>query len=464
LLSSVQGDTIQAGSDIQSAISTAKAGDMILVGPGDHDSFQVDKPLTIVGEGEPVLHAAIQRPAIKIICDGVTISGFKILGVGKDTTAKFNYYMDNPAAAAGQRLDQPNAAIVIRANDVSLRDMTIFGSQAGVQAENSDHLAVQNSTLESCNTGVSLSHCSSCKVEGCRFTNSKKNGLDVQLCDDFAMENSSIINSSNAGLLLKESDKCQVQDNLFSGNLFGLALWNSSCSQVRRNRADHNYYGILITDSSNHNTIADNVVEENSRGEIVKGFGVGISLQENSSINLVIRNTAKKNFSGLEVSRGCKLNAIFGNNASDNSHGIRLNENRNNLIFGNNFYNNNINAYENASLNIWNTTFGNYYSDYHGKDENGDGIGDQPYALPGQDSKSNDYQPLIKPYHYGGLNLTALKEEVGRYARYGPADEEIPPYRMSGGTIVIASRIPTSPPRWSDSKPLDINGGLGDSR
>jgi len=97
----------------------------------------------------------------------------------------------------------------------------------------------------------------------------------VQLCDDFAMENSSIINSSNAGLLLKESDKCQVQDNLFSGNLFGLALWNSSCSQVRRNRADHNYYGILITDSSNHNTIADNVVEENSRGEIVKGFGVG---------------------------------------------------------------------------------------------------------------------------------------------------------------------------------------------
>jgi len=461
LFSSVQGSTIQAGLDIQAAISVAKAGDTILVGPGDQNSFEVDKPLAIVGQGEAVLHAAIQKPAIKIICNGITISGFKILGVGKDTTAKFNYYMENPAAAAGQRLDQPNAAIVISANDVSLKDMIIFGSQVGVQAENADNLTVQNTTLESCDAGVSLSHCRFCKFEGCRFSNCRKYGLNAEQCDDLTIKNSSIVNSANAGLLLKESDQCQVQDNVFSGNYFGLSLWNSSFNQVRRNRADHNYYGILITDSSNSNTIADNVVEENSRSEIVKGFGIGISLQENSSCNLVIRNTATKNFNGLDVSKGCKLNAVFGNNASDNSHGIRLNENRNNLIFGNNFFNNNINAYENASLNIWNTTIGNYYSDYHGKDENGDGIGDQPYALPGQDSKSKDFRPLSEPYRNASLDLATLKDEVKRYARYGPADDEIPPFRMKGGTIVISSRVPTSPPKWSDSKPLDINGGLG---
>jgi len=463
LISSAQGSTIQAGADIQAAISAAKAGDTILVGPGDQNSFEVDKPLTILGQGEPVLHAVIQKPAIKIICDGTTVSGFKILGVGKDTTAKFNYYMGNPAAAAGQRLDQPNAAIVISANDVSLKDITIFGSQVGVQAENTDNLSIQNATLESCDTGVSLVRGSLCRFAGCKFSNCRKYGLNVEQCNNLTIQNSSFVNSPNAGILLKESDECQVQDNVFSGNRFGLSLWNASFNQVRRNRADHNYYGILITENSNSNTIADNLVEENSRSEIVKGFGIGISLQENSSNNLVIRNTAKKNFNGLEVSKGCKFNAVFGNNASENNHGIRLNENRNNLIFANNFYNNNINAYENASLNIWNTTIGNYYSDYNGKDENGNGIGDQPYALPGQDSKSSDFQPLTKPYHDGSLNLTALKAEVRRYARYGPADDEIPPFRMSGGTIVISSRVPTSPPRWSDSKPLDINGGLGDS-
>ncbi|VVB68588.1 Right handed beta helix region [uncultured archaeon] len=463
LFFSAQGSTIQAGADIQAAINAAKAGDTILVGPGDQNSFEVDKPLTIVGQGGPVLHAVIQRPAIKIICDGTTVSGFKILGVGKDSAAKFNYYMDNPAAAAGQRLDQPNAAIVVSANDVSVKNITIFGSQAGVQAEEADNLLVQNATLESCDSGVTLLRSSLCRLENCRFSNCRKYGLNAEKCDDLKVQNSSFVSSDNAGFLLKESDGCQVQDNVFSGARFGLSLWNASFNQVRRNRADHNYYGILITYNSNDNIIEDNVVEENRRNEIVKGFGIGISLQENSSDNLLIRNTAKKNFNGLEVSKGCKLNVVFGNNASENNHGIRLNENRNNLIFANNFYNNNINAYENASLNIWNTTIGNYYSDYHGKDENGNGIGDQPYALPGQDSESSDFQPLIKPYRDGGLNLTALKEEVRRYARYGPADEEIPPFRMSSGTIVISSRVPTSPPKWSDSKPLDINGGLGES-
>ncbi len=457
LVPSTQGNTILAGQDIQAAIGAAKAGDMILVGPGDQNSFEVDKPLAIVGQGDPVLHAAIQRPAIKIICDGVTISGFKILGVGKDTTATFNYYMENRAAAAGQRLDQPNAAIVISANDASLKDMTVFGSQVGVQAENIDNLTIQNTTLESCDAGVSLVRCSFSKFEDCRFLNCKKYGLNAEQCDNLILQNSSIVNSTNAGTLLKESDRCQVQNNIFSGNTFGLSFWNSSSNQVRRNRVDHNYYGIVITDSSNNNTITENIAIENSRSEIVKGFGIGISLQENSSYNLVTGNTAKKNFNGLEVSKGCKFNAVFGNDASDNSHGIRLNENRNNVIFGNNFYNNNINAYENASLNIWNTTIGNYYSDYHGKDENGDGIGDQPHALSGQDSKSFDYQPLMKPYRNASLNLSALKEEVMRYARYGPADNEIPSYRKEGGTMKISYRIPTSPPKWSDSKQLDVS-------
>jgi nitrous oxidase accessory protein len=168
------------------------------------------------------------------------------------------------------------------------------------------------------------------------------------------------------------------------------------------------------------------LAEDNSRSEIMTGFGIGISLQENSSYNMLIRNTAKGNFNGLELSRGCKFNAVYDNNASDNKHGIRLNENRNNLVFGNNFFRNDINAYENTSLNIWNTTIGNYYNDYRGKDENNDGIGDQPYSLPGPESRSFDFRPLIRPFR-AGLDNAMLSDEVKKYAVYGPADEELPP-------------------------------------
>jgi nitrous oxidase accessory protein len=452
-----EGSTIQAGQDIQTAISSSKSGDTIIVGPGDHNAFEVDRPLIIVGQGEPMLHAAIQKPAIKVNSDGVTISGFKILGSKKDTTAKFDYYMQNPEAAAGQRLDQPNAAIIISGNDFKLIDSSIFGAQVGLLAENADNLTLENTTMDSCDAGASLMHCRSAWIKSCSFSNCKKYGLDIEQSRDIILENSSIENTNNAGALFKGSEGCSISGNVFSKNTFGLSLWNSSFNQVKRNRADHNYYGILVTDWSSNNTIIENVLEDNSRSEILKGFGIGISLQENSSYNLIVRNTAKRNFNGLEVSRRCKFNAVYDNNASENSHGIRLNENRNNLIFGNNFYNNKINAYENTSLNIWNTTIGNYYSDYRGKDQNGDGIGDQSYALPGPESKTHDYRPLISPYRTANLDLAALKDEVKKYAKYGPAEDEVPLYRMEGGTVVISSRVPTSPPKWPKSEPLDLN-------
>jgi nitrous oxidase accessory protein len=212
-----------------------------------------------------------------------------------------------------------------------------------------------------------------------------------------------------------------------------------------------------VTSSSNYNNITENVAEDNSRSEIVKGFGIGISLQENSSYNMLIRNTAKGNFNGLEISRGCKFNAVYDNNASDNKHGIRLNENRNNLIFCNNFFRNDINAYENTSLNIWNTTTGNYYNDYRGKDENNDGIGDQPYTLPGPESHSFDFRPLISPYREAGLDGAALRAEVKKYAVYGLADEEYPTISKQKGVMVISRKASSSPPKWTDSRPFDAS-------
>ncbi len=190
--------TIQAGEDIQKAISSAQAGDIIIVGPGDHGTFDVDRPLTIVGQGGPVIRASMQTPAIRVNSDGVTISGFSILGVGKDTTAKFNYYMQNPLAAAGKRLDEPNAAIIVRGNNFRLLNTTVFGAQVGVQAENAHNLTLQNNTLDGCDIGVYLVGCMAPRVEGCRITNCKKYGLDIEQSRDMMLANNSILKTPMA--------------------------------------------------------------------------------------------------------------------------------------------------------------------------------------------------------------------------------------------------------------------------
>lgn len=453
LISSASATVIQSGPDIQAAIAKASPGDTIIVGSGEHNIFEVDKPLRILATGAEI-RAGIQRPAITISSDGVSISGFRIEGVGKDTTSKFDYYMQNPEAAAGQRLDLPNAAILVNGNDAVIGNTTIFGAEAGIFDDSTMNISLLNDTFESCDSGATLKSCSPGKIVGCAFSKCNKAGMDIEGCSGFMVRNNNVTDTTNVGLLLKESSECNVTDNLFSGNIEGLALWNSTFIDVLRNSADHNYYGILLS-GSNNNTVMDNNANDNSRSEIVKGFGVGISLQENCSWNVIAKNTARRDFNGLEAIKDCTLNVIYGNNATDNTHGLRMDKNYNNLIFGNNFARNTINAYENSSRNTWNTTIGNYYSDYKGKDENGDGIGDQPYTLPGTDIRSVDLRPLIRPFAAVLRSVNELRSEPMTYARYSSlVGGDSKPFKIVGGAIVIQSKAPTGPPTFPESRSI----------
>ncbi len=453
------GERIQSGPDIQAAIDSASTGDIITVGAGNYSSIVVDRPLTLIGEGRVVLNAALQNPAVTVESNGVTLEGFQIYGVGKDTTAKFEYYMTNREAARGLRLDMPNAAIVVKGSGFVLSNSSIIGAQAGIYALDAYGITLKDCTLNGCDTGLVVSGGRKINVLGCDIINCRKYGLDIEWSRDITIRNSSIINNSNVGILLREGENGSFDDNAISGCTFGLSLWNASYNQVRRNQVGHNYYGILVTNQSSYNNITDNLLIDNSRGEITAGFGIGLSLQENSSHNLVEGNTASGNYNGLEVSKGCQYNAVYANIARENKHGIRMNENRNNLIFGNNFIDNNINAYENLSRNIWNTTTGNYYSDYQGEDENKDGIGDQPYSLPGPESVSRDHMPSLRPFGEGeaGLGQAEIHELIRKYATLPEEEEAQPAARLQDGMMVISSPRPSSPPQWSDSEPLDVS-------
>jgi hypothetical protein len=84
-----------------------------------------------------------------------------------------------------------------------------------------------------------------------------------------------------------------------------------------------------------------------------------------------------------------------------------------NKIHHNNLVNNGVNqAYEmGGPRNIWDDGYpsgGNYWSDYNGTDNNGDGIGDIPYDIPGGFNKDN--YPLMEPW--GGSNLPPIKPNI----------------------------------------------------
>jgi parallel beta-helix repeat protein len=137
------------------------------------------------------------------------------------------------------------------------------------------------------------------------------------------------------------------------------------------------------------NTIIDGL--ESNNVILVSSNGVHVS-------NFTIQKSGTDvTDSGIEIYSD--YNIVKENDIKSNNYGLRIRgSSDNNLIYHNNFINNNYNAYDSGYLNKWDNNYpsgGNYWDDYSGTDSNGDGIGDTAYDIPGGSSK--DRYPFIKP-------------------------------------------------------------------
>ena len=136
---------------------------------------------------------------------------------------------------------------------------------------------------------------------------------------------------------------------------------------------------------------------------------------------IVANNVKISDFSIRDGRCGIFLNnaencIINGNKISNQEAGIYLFKSGNNLLNNNMVYSNldcgikllassdNVirgNYFDNAEnardykFNVWNKSTGNYWSDYEGTDENGDGVGDIAYGVNPK-AGSMDYMPLMK--------------------------------------------------------------------
>ena len=65
---------------IRSALAIAKAGDTVVVSQGIYrEQLKINKPLTLIGVGQPVINGQQRGTNITIAADNVTIRGFRII-------------------------------------------------------------------------------------------------------------------------------------------------------------------------------------------------------------------------------------------------------------------------------------------------------------------------------------------------------------------------------------------------
>ncbi len=163
---------------------------------------------------------------------------------------------------------------------------------------------------------------------------------------------------------------------------------------------------------SNENNISRNLILNNSQGISLD------SAMKNSINRNTITNSSKI---GIEF-RASNENLIEKNRILKNSVGIEVDQySLSNKIYLNNF-DNSLNVNSGSATSAWNTSdvfsytylglqkesrLGNYWSDYYGKDENFDGVGDfannirlggNPKSILHQDIW--DYYPLKDPIEY----------------------------------------------------------------
>lgn len=394
---------VRPDQSIAAAISAAQPGDTVQIERGQYtEHLVIDKALTLQGIDRPTISGQFAGDVIRIRASDVTIQGLIVRDSGIDLGAQ-------------------NAGVYIQpgADRATIQDCYLVFNLFGVWLEKSKDSRVMHNVISGRRDLMSVARGNGIEVfntigsqildNNISFT---RDGIYVDVSTQ-AMFRGNKIHHVRYGTHYMNTNYSTWENNESYLNRGGLALMEVRNLTVRNNIAWGNIdHGIMLR------TIQDSVIENN----IVAGNGRGFFIYD-AEYNTVRHNLVINNRIGVHLSAGSSNNKIDGNDFIGNEEQVK---------------------FVAARDTEWGRTESDYWSNYSGWDQDGDGFGDVPYEANDVVDRLNWQYPLVK------LLLSSPSIQTLRFVA-----RQFPVLRVPS----IVEKHPRMRPlnqdwrRWSDKQP-----------
>jgi len=338
-----QGETLTVGvhgSDPASTIALAQEGDTVILPPGKWSGpVTITKTIVFQGTGGQ-LDGGGKGTVLIVDAPGVVVEGVIVSG-------------------SGDNLSGPDSGIYTtkKATGVVLRKNHIVNCTFGIWTHETDKARILENVVEGTHeghpsnrgNGIHLFDGSFLEVVNNRVTGGR-DGIYISACEDSLIEGNHL-EATRFGVHYMFSYDNKLINNVSHNNTIGYALMQSRNLVVVGNTASNNTRNGLLFRDAQYCRIENN---------LLKGNGEGMFFYS-STDNIIQGNRMMGNEIGVKVWAGS-----YRNNVSKNS----FIGNRKQVFF-----------VETADLFWGEEEGGNYWSDYLGWDQDGDGIGDRPYRV-----------------------------------------------------------------------------------